>query len=444
MSPTRSWHTPSHRLASSPPLAVSLRIGQYDGPQPAANRPSIHPKGTISPKSGPHDQALEGRMTTEPTRADRARRPTLAPRDELPSLKDFTYPELERFVREELGEKRFRSQQLYNWLYARLADDYDQMTNLPKGLRQRLSESTRLHSLTVKAVHASPDGAAKIAFTCSDGAVIESVWIPNQDRNTLCVSSQVGCAMGCSFCLTARMGLVRNLSIGEIVDQIVHARRLFPEEEHGRLTNIVMMGMGEPLHNYDNVLGALRVMTDDKGLGLSNRKVTVSTSGLVPEIKKLGEDITINLAISLNATTDELRDVIMPVNKKWPLEVLLQTLRDFPLKQRRRITMEYVLLAGVNDSIEDAARMVTLLHGIPTKVNLIPWNPHAGSGFERPDRDRILNFQDYLLRRNINALIRETRGLESMAACGQLGKAADKLPKRFRRGTPGAQMDAEA
>ncbi len=348
-------------------------------------------------------------------------------------LKDMTRDQLDAFVKDTLGEKRFRAEQLFNWMYARRAASFEEMSNLPRGLRLKLEDAASLHRIVPRRAYPSPDGTHKLTFTCHDGAVIESVWIPSEDRNTLCVSSQVGCAMGCTFCLTARMGLLRNLSIGEITDQITFARRLFPEEEHGRLTNVVMRGMGEPLHNYDNAVAAMRIMTDDKGLGLSNRKVTVSTSGLVPAIEKLGQDINISLAVSLNATTDELRDEIMPVNKRYPLAVLIKALEDYPLRPRRRITIEYVLLEGLNDGLEDAARMVQMLKRIPCKINLIPWNPHPDSAFKRPSRDRVERFQRYLIDNHYNALIRETRGIEAMAACGQLGKPGEQLPKRFRK-----------
>ncbi len=351
---------------------------------------------------------------------------------EKTQLKDMTREELGVYLAE-IGEKPFRTEQIFNWMYVRLAESFGDMTNLPKKLRARLERDTSLHRIRPYQRFASPDGASKLTFKCHDGAVIESVWIPNEDRNTLCVSSQVGCAMGCDFCLTAKMGLLRNLSVGEIVEQIVHTRRAFDPEEHGRLTNIVMMGMGEPLHNYDNLIKALRLMIHDKGLGLSNRKVTVSTSGLVPAIEKLGKDININLAISLNATTNEIRDAIMPINKRWPIEVLMETLRAYPLRPRRRITFEYVLLGELNDSLDDAKRLMKIVHGIPSKINLIPWNPHPGGPFKRPSRERMLRFKEYLRTRHVNVTIRETRGLESMAACGQLGKPGDRMPKRFRK-----------
>lgn len=355
-------------------------------------------------------------------------------------LKSLSREGLERFVVEELGEKRFRAGQLFNWMYVRHAASFDAMTSLAKDLRTKLAEVATLHSVVPHEAYQAPDGTTKVTFRCYDNAVVEAVWIPNPDRNTLCVSSQVGCAMGCTFCLTAKMGLVRNLEVGEIVDQVVHIRRLFPEEEHGRLTNIVMMGMGEPLHNYDNVVEALKLMTHDEGLQLSNKKVTVSTSGLVPAIQRLGDDITINLAVSLNATTDVVRDAIMPVNRRWPIPVLMETLRTIPLKQRRRITIEYVLLGGVNDTMDDAARLVKLLKGVPCKVNLIPWNPHPGTAFQRPEPEQVAAFQEYLLARNLNALIRETRGIEAMAACGQLGKPGTRMPKRLRLQVEAAQQ----
>ena len=348
-------------------------------------------------------------------------------------IKDMTREALRVFLEEESGEPRFRTEQIFNWIYARRVNDFGEMTNLPKALRTKLAETCSLHRIVPHRIYPSPDGTCKLTFKCHDGALIEAVWIPNERRNTLCVSSQVGCAMGCTFCLTAKMGLLRNLSIGEITDQILHARRLFPEEAHGRLSNIVMMGMGEPLHNYDNAVEAMRLMTDEKGIGLSNRKVTVSTSGLVPAIEKLGQDININLAVSLNATTDEVRDEIMPINKRWNIQTLLSALEAYPLRQRRRITIEYVLLEGLNDSMQDAARLARLLRKLPCKINLIPWNPHPDSPFQRPGRAQIERFQAHLIDNHFNALIRETRGIEAMAACGQLGKPGERMPKRFRK-----------
>jgi len=401
---------------------------------------------TPDPKP-PEAPALEvtPEVAARPARSLCSDRPTpegLFP--DLAQLKDMAPEALSRFVVEELGEKKFRAEQLFNWMYVRQAASFDEMTTLARSLRDRLNARAALHSIVPHEAHQAADGTTKVTFKCWDGAVIESVWIPNADRNTLCVSSQVGCSMGCTFCLTAKMGLVRNLSTGEIVDQVVHIRRLFPEEEHGKLTNIVMMGMGEPLHNYDNAVAAMKLMTHEKGLQLSNRKVTVSTSGLVPALERLPADITVNLAVSLNATTDEVRDEIMPVNRRWPIAKLMETLRNFPLKQRRRITIEYVLLEGINDSLDDARRLVRLLHGVPSKVNIIPWNPHPGTPFKRPSAERIERFQQILLDRNINALIRETRGIEAMAACGQLGQPGSRLPPRFRRMMEAAEAESSS
>lgn len=356
----------------------------------------------------------------------------LGPEDGKIQLKDMTRPELDEFL-EGIGEKKFRGEQIWNWMYVRLASSFDEMTNLPKALRKQLAETCSLHRVRPGQMHPSPDGAVKCTFVCTDGAEVESVWIPNDDRNTLCVSSQVGCAIGCTFCQTAKMGLLRNLTVGEIVEQIVHIRRMFPEERYNKLTNIVMMGMGEPLHNYDNVVKALHVMTDDKGLNLSNRKVTVSTSGLVNRLETFGHDANVNLAVSLNATTNAVRDEIMPINKRWPIEVLLDTLKRFPLKQRRRITFEYVLLGGLTDSMDDADRLSKLLHGVPSKINLIPWNPHPGGEFQRPAPGRVEEFMAHLRRKNLNVTVRETRGLDTMAACGQLGKPGLRKKKKRAR-----------
>jgi 23S rRNA (adenine2503-C2)-methyltransferase len=334
----------------------------------------------------------------------------------------------------ELGEKPFRAEQIFQWMYVRQATSFDQMTNISKELRGKLKESAALFRLKPHQQFRSADGTTKLTFLCHDGAVIESVWIPNEDRNTLCVSSQVGCAMACSFCLTAKMGLVRNLSVGEIVDQIVHARRIF-ETDDSRLTNIVMMGMGEPLHNYENLIRALGIMTHDDGHGLSSRRITVSTAGLAPRIPRLGHDSKVNLAVSLNATTDEVRTRIMPINKRYDIAALLDACRAFPLPERRRITFEYVMLAGVNDTMDDAKRLVTLLHGFRCKVNLIPFNAHPRSPYQRPSDDVVERFRQYLVGKKMSVFVRTARGDDISAACGMLGVEADKvvpLPKKRR------------
>lgn len=262
----------------------------------------------------------------------------------------------------------------------------------------------------------SSDGTGKFLFGLDDGESIESVLIPDDDRLTLCISSQAGCAMGCRFCLTGRMGLKRNLRAHEIADQVISACRLIAP---AKITNVVFMGMGEPLANFDHVAEALWRITEL--MRISPRRITVSTSGVAPKIPELGEKApAVNLAVSLNATTDTVRSRLMPVNKAYPLRVLLDACRAFPLPARRRITFEYVLLGGVNDTPEDAKRLAKLLKGIPSKVNLIPFNPYQEAEFGRPDDRRVLEFQDILVAAHITALIRKSKGRDILAACGQL------------------------
>lgn len=336
-------------------------------------------------------------------------------------LKGMTLPQLEEWVANHLGEKPFRARQLYRWMYVRWAEDFEEMTDLSKAFRQRLSKVAAVGALALEDVQSAKDGTKKLVFrVLRTGHGVETVYIPSESRVTLCISSQIGCALGCKFCLTATLGLKGNLTVGEIVDQVVWARRLFQAEQH--ISNIVFMGMGEPLHNYDNVVQAVRLLTDDNGLNFSHRKVTISTAGLVPELERLGaEDFDVGLAISLNASTDVVRNQIMPINRKHDIQALLGALRSFPLPKRRRVTIEYVLLHDVNDSEADARRLVKLLRGLPCKVNLIPFNPHAGGAYDRPPKERVLTFQQILLQGHYNCLIRETRGDDKMAACGQLG-----------------------
>jgi 23S rRNA (adenine2503-C2)-methyltransferase len=328
-----------------------------------------------------------------------------------------------------IGERPFRAKQLWRWLYIRNVDSFDAMTDLGRDLRARLSELARVDVLERTGVHQAPDGTRKITWRTLSGGEIESVLIPTATRNTLCISSQLGCAINCQFCLTARMGLRAQLSSAEIVDQVVQTRRAFEEEQH--ISNIVFMGMGEPLHNPDNVIPATRVLIDRDGLNFSRRKVTVSTSGLVPAIRRLGEESAARLAVSLNATTNEVRDWIMPINRKHPLEELMAALRAFPLSKGERITFEYVMLDGVNDSDEDARRIPRLTSGIPCKVNLIPFNPHPGTEFRSSPPERVERFREILLAKNVHTTVRETRGDERMAACGQLGTPGERQPKRM-------------
>ncbi|HUS27381.1 MAG TPA: 23S rRNA (adenine(2503)-C(2))-methyltransferase RlmN, partial [Kofleriaceae bacterium] len=293
------------------------------------------------------------------------------------------------------GWARFRGEQVWRWVHDRNARSFEEMTNLPAEVRTSLAERAQIGSLKIAEIQTSRDGTRKLRLETRDGQSIESVLIPDGEKTTQCISSQVGCAVDCQFCATAKMGLKRNLDVGEIVDQVYLARRLLAEVEPGRkLTNLVYMGMGEPLHNYDNMVKSLRILCNDKGAKLGQRRVTVSTSGLVPKLEKLGnEDVRPNLAVSLNAPNDEIRDQIMPINRKWNIGKLLAALKAYPLEQRRRITFEYVLLANVNDSLRDAGQLAKLLRGFRCKVNIIPWNPHPEAPYERPADAVIEAFQ---------------------------------------------------
>jgi 23S rRNA (adenine2503-C2)-methyltransferase len=348
-------------------------------------------------------------------------------------LMDFSLEELQAFVTEGLDDRKFRANQLFEWIYCHLAEDFDQMTNLSKDFRAVLEQIGRVAPIKFKGMHSSDDGTSKVTFECDDKAIIETVLIPADGRNTLCISSQVGCAMGCTFCYTAKMGLKRQLTTAEIVAQVVLARQKLTEKV-GHIGNIVFMGMGEPLHNYDNVVRAVHILTNNIGLDFSRRRVTVSTSGLVPQLKKFGEDCDVRLAVSLNGTTDEQRSKLMPVNDRWGIDELLECLKNYPLENRERITFEYVLIKGITDRIEDAARLVDLTADIPCKVNIIPFNPHPETPFETPSEDQILAFQQHLIDHDVHVLRRATRGREEMAACGQLGEPGDgKLPAHLRK-----------
>jgi 23S rRNA (adenine2503-C2)-methyltransferase len=284
------------------------------------------------------------------------------------------------------------------------------MTNLSKDLRARLAEHFVIALPRIAAKTHSQDGSIKYLFELDNGLQIESVWMPDESRKTLCISSQVGCRLACSFCLTASLGLKSNLTAGEIIGQCLAVNEDLPEED--QVTNIVMMGMGEPLDNYDEVCEALRLMVSPHAMRISNRKVTLSTSGLV--------DRHVNLAISLNATEDATRDQIMPINKKFPIKILMDCLKKYPLKPTRRITFEYVLLKGINDSDEDAVRLGKLLSTVRCKINLIPFNSYEGSPYQPPSEERIKSFQNYLIQKKFSAFIRNNRGTDILGACGQL------------------------
>jgi 23S rRNA (adenine2503-C2)-methyltransferase len=341
----------------------------------------------------------------------------------LPDLRALSKVELAALVAG-LGEKPFRARQLFRWLHRNGAASLEEMTDLPRPLRQVLATRGALPVLERAAEQRSADGTIKWTWRTPDGKLVESVYMPETDRKTLCVSSQVGCALGCTFCMTGTMGLARHLTVGELVDQVHRANRRLVELGEGPaprpLTNLVFMGMGEPLHNFDRLKAALELLLDEDGPNFSHRHVTVSTSGLVPVMRRLGEETQVKLAVSLNATTDAQRDALMPINRRWPIGQLLEACRTFPMRQGRRITFEYVLLDGVNDSDADAVRLARLVAGIPAKVNLIPYNANPGLGFGAPPPARVEAFHRLLLERNITAVVRKNRGADIAAACGQL------------------------
>ena len=331
---------------------------------------------------------------------------------------------------------RMRTNQLWSWLYARGATKWETMTDVSKDLRATLSELYTLERLEVADAQFSDDGTRKYLFRMADGQLVETVYIPEVGRGTLCVSSQVGCTLTCRFCHTGTQKLVRNLSAAEITGQMVAARDDLedwgqnPQSNSGtrKVTNVVMMGMGEPLYNSDNVAAALNVMSDGDGLSLSKRRITLSTSGVVPEIPDMGAKTGVMLAISLHAVTDELRDELVPLNKKYPIEALLEACRNWPgLSNAKRITFEYVMLKGVNDSDADARALVKLLAGIPAKINLIPFNPWPGAPYECSDEARMQTFADIVNRAGYASPVRRPRGRDIMAACGQLKSASVKI-----------------
>ncbi|WP_298269171.1 23S rRNA (adenine(2503)-C(2))-methyltransferase RlmN [Geobacter sp.] len=328
-------------------------------------------------------------------------------------LKNLSLEELEQFLAGK-GKERYRARQIFKWMYQKGATDFEVMTNLAKELRQELEQTAVISTLFPELTEVSRDGTRKYLFRLADGNTVEAVLIPEEDRSTLCVSSQVGCAMGCEFCLTGTFRLTRSLTTAEIVNQICAVMREVP------FRNIVFMGMGEPLANLDNVIRALKIITHDDGLQFSTRRVTVSTAGLVPEMERLGREVTVNLAVSLNATTDEVRNRIMPINRRYPLRELLDACRRFPLPGRRKITIEYVMIKGVNDSLEDAKRLVKLLSGIPSKINLIPFNEHEGCSFLSPDQQSVDQIHSFLLAKHFTVITRSSRGADISAACGQL------------------------
>jgi 23S rRNA (adenine2503-C2)-methyltransferase len=335
------------------------------------------------------------------------------------------------------GAEPFRARQLWHWIYHRGVTDFAAMTNLAKSFRERLAAAYALRRPEIAAALASTDGTRKWLLRFDDGQEVETVHIPESDRGTLCVSSQVGCTLNCTFCHTGTQRLVRNLGAAEIVAQVMVARDAlgeWPSPAEGRqLTNIVLMGMGEPLYNYDNVAAALKIVMDPEGLAVSRRKITLSTAGVVPMIARVGAEIGVNLAISLHAVADELRDQIVPLNRKYPIAELLQACRNYPgSSNARRITFEYVMLKGVNDSPAEAKELVRLLKGVPAKVNLIPFNPWPGAPYQCSSDAAIAAFSDIIFAAGYSAPVRTPRGRDISAACGQL--KSDSI--RARRTAP--------
>ena len=337
----------------------------------------------------------------------------------------------------EIGEPAFRARQLWHWIYHRGEIDFEKMTSLAKPFRAALAEHFTVGRPGISVDRQSIDGTRKWLLKFADGQEAESVHIPEEDRGTLCVSSQVGCTLTCKFCHTGTQRLVRNLAAGEIVGQVMNARDAlgeWPSPQDGRLlSNIVMMGMGEPLYNYDNVAKALKIVMDHEGISISKRKITLSTAGVVPMIAKAGADLGVNLAISLHAVNDALRDRIVPINKKYPIAELMQACRDYPtLNNARRITFEYVMLKDVNDSPAEARALVRLIEGIPAKVNLIPFNPWPGAPFERSTDAAIAKFAAIVFDAGYASPVRTPRGEDIMAACGQLKSESVRARKSAR------------
>ena len=354
------------------------------------------------------------------------------PAETKTNLLGLSYDDLEQYFAAR-GEKPFRARQVLQWIHQRGVGDFAAMTDLSKSLRASLEETAEVVPPQAVSRFDSADGTVKWLFASGSGQAVETVFIPESGRGTLCISSQVGCALDCSFCATGAQGFNRNLTSAEIVGQVRHANAELPVRENGEpaVTNVVFMGMGEPLANYRNVVPVLKLLLSDWSYGLSRRRVTVSTSGIVPHIDKLGDECNVSLAVSLHAPNDALRDVLVPVNKLHPIETLLEACWRYAAKHANRfITFEYVMLRGVNDSQQHADQLADLLIGKPAKVNLIPFNPFPGTSYQRSSADTILHFQNRLRQRGMVATTRKTRGDDIDAACGQLaGKVSDRVRK---------------
>ena len=365
-------------------------------------------------------------------------------------LKDLTREDLERLLTAS-GKAKYRAEQVFRWIHQHDVGDFDAMTNLAKDTREELKRTATITRLAPVTEDRADDGTTKYLFQLDDGSKVEAVWIPGVDesedgpgaeengskrsaldesgyRVTLCISTQAGCAMGCTFCHTGTMKLVRNLRTAEIVEQVLGVQRLHPER---KITNLVLMGMGEPLHNYDNVVRALKILLDDLGMNFSHKRVTVSTVGLIPEMERLSKELPVNLAVSLHAPTDDLRDEIVPLNRKYPVEELIAAVRRYPMPRKKVVMFEYVVLGGVNDRPEDVDALAKLLRGLPCKINLIPFNEWPGAPYKRPSPERLAAFRDGLVQRGFFTFVRATRGRKILAACGQLATESRRKTRRL-------------
>ena len=338
----------------------------------------------------------------------------------LPNLLDFTLEEMEEFI-SSLGKEKFRARQIMKWLHQKGAGSFDEMTTLSHDFRSKLATIALIQKPQIVKILTSHDGTKKALLQLEDGLFIESVLIPGKSHWTICLSTQAGCAMDCKFCLTASQGFKRNLRPSEIAGQLIALKHETPEGIE--IKNVVMMGMGEPLANYENTLKTINILTCDFGLGISNRKITVSTCGIAPQIIQLGKDICINLAVSLNAPDDDTRNKLMPVNKKYPLNVLLESCKKYPMPGRRLLTFEYILIDGVNSSLRNAEKLAALLKNQRCKINLIVFNEFPGAPFKSPPPEEVAAFQDFLINKHFTTMLRKSMGSDILAACGQLSGA---------------------
>ncbi len=361
------------------------------------------------------------------------------------NLLGLTQPQLESFF-ESIGEKRFRAGQVMKWIHHFGIDDFDAMSNLGKALKEKLKAAAEIRGPEIVSEDISRDGTRKWVIRVASGSCVETVYIPQNGRGTLCVSSQAGCALDCSFCSTGKQGFNSNLTAAEVIGQVWIANKSFgsvPAKIDRAITNVVMMGMGEPLLNFDNVVAAMHLMMDDLGYGISKRRVTLSTSGVVPMIDELAKHIDVSLALSLHAPNDELRNELVPINRKYPLAMLLDACQRYigQLGEKRVLTIEYTLLKDVNDLPEHALQMIELLRNVPCKINLIPFNPFPHSGYERPSKNATRRFQELLQQAGFNVTVRTTRGDDIDAACGQLvGQVMDRT-RRSQRYIAVRQLD---